>query len=287
MTADRINANEAKSIGLINQVVVDATNYGQIKNIISDYNITQIYHLAAMLSAKGEKNPAEAWALNMNSLLNVLELAKEFTLDKIYWPSSIAVFGPDSPKLKTPQNTILNPTTVYGISKLAGERWCEYYYNRYNVDIRSLRYPGLAGYKSMPGGGTTDYAVNIYHSAVKDEAFDCFLKPDTLLPMMYMDDAVRAAMKLMDTPKEKLTVRSSYNIGAMSFSPREIAASIQNHFPNFKIIYNVDFRQSIADSWPDSIDDSQAKNDWEWTARFDLESMTNEMIKHLKLQHQY
>jgi nucleoside-diphosphate-sugar epimerase len=246
-------------------------------------NITQIYLLAAILSATGEKNPPLAWHINMQSLLNVLEVAKEENLAKIYWPSSIAVFGPNSPKDSTPQHTVIEPTTVYGISKYAGERWCEYYFSRYNMDVRSLRYPGLISYKSQPGGGTTDYAIEIYHDAIRHKAYTSFLKEDTYLPMMYMPDAIRATIELMEADSANISVRSSYNIGAMSFSPKEIAAEIKNHIPEFTIGFKPDSRQNIADSWPKSIDDSLAKNDWGWKPEYDITRMTEDMLRNLTL----
>lgn len=249
--------------------------------ILEEHNITQVYHLAAILSAKGEQNPHFAWQLNMDSLLTVLEAGKD-KLDKIYWPSSIAVFGPDTPKENTPQNTIMSPNTVYGISKLAGERWCEYYYEKYGVDVRSLRYPGLIGYKALPGGGTTDYAVDIFHKAIAGESYECFLSEDSMLPMMYMDDAVKATIDLMETDKENVKVRSSYNLAAMSFSPKEIAEEIKNHYPNFEVTYKSDFRQKIADSWPGSIDDSAARNNWGWQHSYGLKELVEVMITNLK-----
>jgi nucleoside-diphosphate-sugar epimerase len=242
-------------------------------------NITQIYLLAAILSATGEKNPSLAWNLNMQSLLNVLEIAKEEKLTKVYWPSSIAVFGPTSPKTNCPQHTIIEPVTVYGISKYAGEFWCNYYFNRYGVDVRSLRYPGLISYKSSPGGGTTDYAVEIFYEAVQHNAYTCFLNENTYLPMMYMPDAIRATIELMEADASKLKVRTSYNISGVSFSPKEIATEIKNHLPNFIIDYKPDYRQAIADSWPQSIDDAIAKEDWNWNSEYDLKKLTKEMIK--------
>ncbi|SNS97276.1 Nucleoside-diphosphate-sugar epimerase [Ekhidna lutea] len=249
--------------------------------ILEKHQINQVYHLAAVLSAKGEQNPHFAWQLNMESLLTVLEAGKD-RLKKIYWPSSIAVFGPDTPKENTPQNTVMSPNTVYGISKLAGERWCEYYFEKYGVDVRSLRYPGLIGYKAMPGGGTTDYAVDIYHKAIVGEKFECFLSENSMLPMMYMDDAVKATIDLMETDAENVKVRSSYNLAAMSFTPKEIAEEIRNHYPDFEITYNPDFRQKIADSWPGSIDDSAARNNWGWQHKYGLKELTETMITNLK-----
>ncbi len=249
--------------------------------ILEKYNITQVYHLAAVLSAKGEQNPHFAWQLNMESLLTVLEAGKE-KLQKIYWPSSIAVFGPDTPKENTPQNTIMSPSTVYGISKLAGERWCEYYYEKYGVDVRSLRYPGLIGYKAMPGGGTTDYAVDIFHKAIAGDTDDCFLAKGSMLPMMYMDDAVKATIDLMETAPANVKIRSSYNLAAVSFSPEEITEEIIKHYPDFKITFNPDFRQEIADSWPGSIDDSAARNNWGWQHSYGLKELVEVMITNLK-----
>ncbi len=249
--------------------------------ILEEHAITQVYHLAAVLSAKGEQNPHFAWQLNMDSLLTVLEAGKD-KLEKIYWPSSIAVFGPDTPKENTPQNTIMSPNTVYGISKLAGERWCEYYHEKYGVDVRSLRYPGLIGYKALPGGGTTDYAVDIFHKAIAGDNYECFLSENSMLPMMYMDDAVKATIDLMETAQENVKVRSSYNLAAMSFTPKEIAEEIKNHYPDFKISYNPDFRQKIADSWPGSIDDSAARNNWGWQHSYGLKELVEVMITNLK-----
>lgn len=263
---------------------LDVLDKDAIANLIQQEKITQIYHLAAILSATGEKNPVQAWDINMQGLLNVLELAKEFKLDKVFWPSSIAVFGPNSPKSNTPQDAFKNPTTVYGISKLAGEHWCEYYFNTYGVDVRSLRFPGLIGYKSLPGGGTTDYAVDIYYKAVNKEPFTCFLQEDTALPMMYMEDAVQATLQLMAAPAANIHIRTSYNLAGMSFSPKEIAESIRSHYPEFSITYAPDFRQKIADSWPSSINDDCARNDWGWKASFGLTEMTAEILTKLPSQ---
>lgn len=262
--------------------IVDILNKEQLLAIVKKYQVTQVYLLAALLSATAEKNPEFGWQLNMDSLFNVLNLAKEGIIKKVYWPSSIAVFGPTTPRVNTPQLTIMEPTTVYGISKQAGERWCEYYFNKYNVDVRSIRYPGLIGYKSLPGGGTTDYAVDIYHQALKTGNFSCFLSENTYLPMMYMPDAIRATIELMHAKAEDVKIRSSYNLGGISFSPKEIAAEIKKHLPNFEISYNVDERQKIADSWPQSIDDVAAQEDWGWRHQYDLNAMTIDMFKHLK-----
>ena len=263
-------------------VSLDVMNKEMLHVQVIRQGITQIYLLAAILSATGEKNPALAWHLNMQSLLNVLDIAKEESLHKIYWPSSIAVFGPTSPKKNCPQKTIIEPSTVYGISKYAGEFWCNYYFNKYGVDVRSLRYPGLISYKSAPGGGTTDYAVEIFLEALEEKKYQCFLKEDTYLPMMYMPDAIRATIELMEAPKEKITIRTSYNISGMSFSPAEIATAIQQHIPEFSISYQTDYRQAIADSWPQSMDDSFAANDWGWKPEFDLANMTADMLENLK-----
>ena len=261
-------------------VSLDVMNKEMLHVQVIRQNITQIYLLAAMLSATGEKNPHLAWHLNMQGLLNVLDIAREEKLHKVYWPSSIAVFGPTSPKQFCPQQTIIEPTTVYGISKYAGEFWCNYYYTRFGVDVRSIRYPGLISYKSLPGGGTTDYAVEIYQEALVNGNYKCYLKPDTYLPMMYMPDALRATLELMEAPAEAVSVRTSYNIAGMSFSPEEIAASIQKHIPNFSIQYQSDYRQAIAESWPQSIDDSVANADWGWKPAFDLDKMTVDMLLH-------
>jgi nucleoside-diphosphate-sugar epimerase len=263
-------------------VSLDVMNKEMLHVQVIRQNITQIYLLAAILSATGEKNPNLAWHLNMQSLLNVLDIAREEKLQKVYWPSSIAVFGPTSPKKDCPQQTIIEPTTVYGISKYAGEFWCNYFYQRYNVDVRSLRYPGLISYKSSPGGGTTDYAVEIYHDALSDKHYDCFLKEDTYLPMMYMPDAIRATIELMEAPKEKISVRTAYNIASMSFSPKEIAASIKNYITDFSVAYKPDYRQAIADSWPQSINDNVARNDWGWKHEYNLDAMTKDMLNNLR-----
>lgn len=262
--------------------VADATNYQQIEGLVDQYEIDEIYLMAAMLSATAEKFPMKGWDLNMTSLFHVLNLAKEKKVSKVFWPSSIAVFGSTSPKEQTPQSTIMEPSTVYGISKQAGERWCEYYFNKYGVDVRSIRYPGLISYKTLPGGGTTDYAVEIYHEALENGQYTSFLNQDTTLPMMYMDDAIRATVSLMKAPAELVKIRSSYNISALSFSPKEIAASINVHIPEFSIDYAPDERQGIADSWPASIDDSQAREDWGWRHQYDLDRMTQSMLENLK-----
>lgn len=262
-------------------VALDIMNKEMLHVQVIRQQITQIYLLAAMLSATGEKNPGLAWNLNMQGLLNVLEIAKEENLHKVYWPSSIAVFGPTSPKKNCPQQTIIEPTTVYGISKFAGEFWCNYYYRRYGVDVRSIRYPGLISYKSAPGGGTTDYAIEAFIEALAGRPFRCFLKEDTYLPMMYMPDAIRATIELMEAPAEKISVRTSYNLAAMSFSPAEIVAEIARHVPGFTAEYEPDYRQAIAESWPQSIDDSVARADWGWKHEYTMPLMVDDMIKNL------
>ena len=262
--------------------VLDAMDYKAIEDVVIRYEITDVYLLAAMLSATAEKFPMRAWNLNMNSLFNVLNLAKDKKIKKVFWPSSIAVFGPTTPNINTPQKTVMEPSTVYGISKQAGERWCEYYFNKYGVDVRSIRYPGLISYKTLPGGGTTDYAVDIYHKALKHGKYICFLNEKTTLPMMYIDDAIRATLTIMEVPKESVKVRSSYNLAGISFNPEEIAESVKKHVPNFEISYAPDFRQDIADSWPQSIDDSEAQKDWGWKNNTSLEDMTTIMLENLK-----
>lgn len=261
--------------------VVNALDYNQIQHLIEQYDIDEVYLMAALLSATAEKNPAFAWDLNMNSLFHVLNLAKAGKIKKIFWPSSIAVFGPTTPKHDTPQYTIAEPSTVYGISKQAGERWCEYYNHIFGVDVRSIRYPGLISWTTPPGGGTTDYAVDIYHKALEDGKYECFLSEETALPMMYMDDAIRATIEIMQAPADSIKIRSSYNLSGISFTPKEIAAEIKKHIPDFAITYKPDFRQQIADSWPASIDDSSARKDWGWKHEFDLQEMTNVMLENL------
>ncbi len=265
-------------------VSMDVMNKEMLHVQVIRQNITQIYLLAAILSATGEKNPNLAWHLNMQGLLNVLEIAREENLHKVYWPSSIAVFGPTSPKINCPQKTIIEPSTVYGISKYAGEFWCNYYHHRFGIDVRSIRYPGLISYKSAPGGGTTDYAVEIYAEALENKKYNCFLNEHTYLPMMYMPDAIRATMELMNAPAKNISIRTSYNIAGMSFSPKEITNCIQQHIPDFTINYKPDSRQAIADSWPQSIDDSVAHQDWGWKPAFDLDKMTKDMLDNLSLK---
>lgn len=262
--------------------VLNVLNLDELYTMISKHNITGVYHLAALLSATSEKNPVQAWDLNMNGLFNVLNLAREGKLKKIFWPSSIAVFGPSTPKKKTPQYTVMEPNSVYGISKLAGERWCEYYHQKFGVDVRSLRYPGLIGYRSEPGGGTTDYAVDIFYHALQSGTYQSFLAPHTMLPMMMMDDAIRATISMMDAPREKIAIRSSYNLAGMSFTPEQLAKEITRYIPNFTITYQSDFRQALADSWPESIDDSHARNDWGWKPEFDTERLVSTMISEIR-----
>lgn len=261
--------------------LLDATDYDAMEEVIAYHEIDEVYLMAAMLSATAEKFPMRAWNLNMNSLFNVLNLARQKKLSKVFWPSSIAVFGSNTPSVNTPQHTIMEPSTVYGISKQSGERWCEYYYNKFGVDVRSIRYPGLISWKTQPGGGTTDYAVEIYHKALADQKYTCFLKEKTKLPMMFMDDAIKATLQIMNAPKEQIKIRSSYNLAAMSFNPSELASCIQKHIPNFEVNFQPDFRQAIADTWPSSIDDLRAQEDWNWNADFDLEKTTAEMLKQL------
>lgn len=261
--------------------VIDATDYSQIEDVVIQYEITEIYLLAAMLSATGEKFPEKAWQLNMTSLFNVLDLAKDGKIEKVFWPSSIAVFGESTPKDNTPQQTVMEPSTVYGISKLAGERWCEYYHRKYGVDVRSIRYPGLISYKTAPGGGTTDYAVDIFHKALKHDCYVSFLNAQSELPMMYIEDAIRATIAIMNVPRSQIKVHSSYNLAALSFTPEQLAAEIKKHRPNFQISYDPDFRQEIADSWPNSIDDAEARNDWGWDHKYGIEEITEIMLREL------
>ena len=265
-----------------NFITLDATDFKAIEEVVLKNKVTQIYHLAAILSAKGEQNPLGTWDLNMKTLFNVLEVSRLHKVNKVFFPSSVAVFGNNIDKENTLQSSNLTPSTVYGISKAAGENWGNYYYEKYGLDVRSLRYPGVVGYQSLPGGGTTDYAVDIYHKAVKNEPFECFLEASTTLPMIYMDDAIRATIELMEADKEKITVRTSYNLSGMSFNPEQIASSIKEHYTNLKIAYKPDFRQAIADSWPKCINDTAARNDWNWKPEYDLEQMTKAMIENLK-----
>lgn len=264
--------------------VLDVTDAGALRSVVDRHGITQVYQLAAALSATGEGKPKWAWDLNMKGLLNVLELAREIGLDRIFWPSSIAAFGPSTPKQATPQATVMEPTTVYGISKLAGEGWCRWYHANHGVDVRSVRYPGIISWKTAPGGGTTDYAVDIFHAALRSGRYDCFLQRDQALPMMYMADALRATIELMDAPAESIQERGSYNLSAISFTPAEIAAEIERRIPAFEIAYAPDFRQAIAATWPSSIDDGAARRDWNWTPDYDLSAMVDDMLLHLREQ---
>jgi nucleoside-diphosphate-sugar epimerase len=260
---------------------LDVLNKDALFAIVKKHNIKQIYLLAALLSATGEQNPMFAWKLNMEGLFNVLDLAKEKHINKVYWPSSIAVFGPTTPRINTPQYTVMEPSTVYGISKQAGERWCEWYFRKHNVDVRSLRYPGLIGWKSAPGGGTTDYAVHIFHEAIKNKKYECFLSANTALPMMHMEDAIRATIEIMHSPAENIKIRGSYNLAGISFTPDQIASEIRKHIPEFGISYKPDFRQEIADSWPQSILDDEAKKDWNWSMKYNLSSLVQNMLTNL------
>jgi len=262
--------------------ILDVLDYNNLMHFAIRYKITQVYNLAAVLSGNAEKIPQQAWEINMKALMNTLELSRDTEANKLFWPSSIAVFGPTTPRYNTPQLTVMEPNTVYGISKLAGERWGEYYHKRYGVDFRSLRYPGLISYQTEAGGGTTDYAVEIYYEAIKNKKYTCFLSEDTALPMMFMDDAIKATIDLMEADESKLSLRSSYNVGGMSFTPKDVAASIQKHIPDFKIDYEPDFRQAIADSWPASIDDSVARSDWGLSDKFNLDSMTEVMLTEIR-----
>ena len=264
--------------------IIDATDKEAIFAIVKKYNVTQIYLLAAMLSATGEKFPQKAWDLNMTSLLAVLDLAKDKHINQVFWPSSIAVFGATSPKIHTPQKTIMEPSTVYGISKISGEFWCNYYHEKYGVDVRSLRYPGIISWKTKPGGGTTDYAVDIFFKALEQGSFECFLSEDTCLPMMYMEDAVNATVQIMQVNANQINIRTSYNLSAMNFTPKELASAIHQHLPNFTMTYKTDYRQAIADSWPDSIDDTIAREDWGWSPKYTLLKMTKDILENLQAQ---
>ena len=265
---------------------LDILNEQRLREHVKDLGITQIYHLAAILSANGEWNPIKTWNVNFNGLLSILELAKEETIERIFFPSTIAVHGPNTPKTNTAQHVALDPSTVYGMSKVTGELWCNYYHKRYGVDVRSVRYPGIIGYRSIPQGGTTDYAVEIFHEAIKHNSYECFLAKDTRLPMMYMPDAIRATIQIMQTPKEQLSVRTSYNLAGMSFTPEEIFEEIKKHLPEFSVTYKPDFRQEIAASWSESIDDQLARKDWNWQHEYNLERMTNDMIFQIKKQYE-
>lgn len=263
-------------------VNLDVTNSAALEAIIQEHGVKRIYHLAAILSAKGEQNPQMAWHINMTGLLNVLELGVKYNLERVYWPSSIAAFGPNTPRIDTPQYCVMDPNTVYGMSKQVGELWCRYYHEKYGLDVRSLRYPGIISYKTLPGGGTTDYAIDIFHQALKTGSYSCFLGPDSALPMMYIDDAIRATLELMEAPAEQVKNRMSYNLSAISFTPKELAEAIQKRIPSFEISYAPDFRQAIADSWPASIDDSAARADWGWKHQFGMDELVDVMFSGLK-----
>ena len=267
--------------------MLDILNTQRITEIVDDYQITTIYHLAAILSASGEWNPQKTWNVNMNGLLSILELARAQGIQKVFFPSTIAVFGTTTPRINTPQHTVMTPATVYGISKASGELWCKYYHDRFGLDVRSVRYPGIISYQSMPGGGTTDYAVDIFHQAILHGKYTCFLEADTRLPMMYMDDSIRATLELMAAPSDQIKERTSYNLAAMSFTPAELAAAIQKHMPEFTIDYAPDQRQAIAASWTESIDDSPARRDWGWKHHFDLDTMTTEMLQQLRKKYNH
>ncbi|QXP60773.1 NAD-dependent epimerase/dehydratase family protein [Olleya sp. HaHaR_3_96] len=279
--ASDLNYNNLALVNSGTFEIIDAMDYASIKICCEKHDIDTIYLMAAILSATGEKYPMKAWDLNMQSLFHILNLAKAKAIKKVFWPSSIAVFGPTTPTEDTPQHTIMEPTTVYGITKQVGERWCQYYHEKYGVDVRSLRYPGIISWKTLPGGGTTDYAVEIYHDALKQKKYDCFLSEDTALPMMYMDDAIDATVALMSTKEENVQIRSSYNLSGISFTPKQIAESIRKQIPEFEITYTPDFRQQIADSWPSSIDDTEAREQWQWKHQFDLDGITKDMLKNL------
>lgn len=272
----------AAQLQAYNYEQLDALDKDKLFELVKKHRITQVYHLAALLSATGEQKPAMAWKLNMESLFHVLELAREKHIQKVYWPSSIAVFGPTTPRENTPQYTVMEPSTIYGISKQAGERWCEWYHHKHGVDVRSLRYPGLIGWKSAPGGGTTDYAVHIFHEALKQGKYECFLSADTALPMMHMEDAIRATIEIMHAPAEKIKIRGSYNLSGISFTPAQIAEEIKTQLPGFSISYKPDFRQAIADSWPKSIDDREAREHWGWKEKYDLKGLVKNMLDNLK-----
>ncbi len=279
--ASDINKNNIELVNSGPFEVIDAKIFNDIKSCVEKHSVDTIYLMAALLSAKGEQFPEKAWSLNMTSLFNVLDLAKDKLINRVFWPSSIAVFGPTTPKINTPQHTIMEPTTVYGITKQVGERWCEYYNKNYDVDVRSVRYPGIISWKTLPGGGTTDYAIDIFHKAIKNKKYECYIAEDTELPMMFMDDAVNATINLMNAENNSVTIRSSYNLAATSFTPKQISESIKKLIPDFSITYKPDFRQQIAASWPQSIDDSKAREDWNWNHDFDLDDITKEMLTQL------
>jgi len=284
IASDRHPANE-KTMQAGPYAQLNVLDKAALQTLVQEKSITHIYHLAAVLSATGEQSPLLAWDINMQGLLNVLEVAREEKLEQIFWPSSIAVFGPDAPKVDCPQDGVTNPSTVYGISKIAGEQWCRYYFEKYGLDVRSIRYPGLISYSAPPGGGTTDYAVAIFHEAIKTGTYECFLAEDTRLPMLYMDDAIRGTLELMEAPGENISIRTSYNLSGLSFSAAELAAEIQKHKPELQVTYKPDSRQAIADSWPQSIDDAVARKDWSWNPKFDVSLMTEDMLQNLSVKY--
>ena len=288
--SDRVIASDIgdNAHGFAQYQKIDVLDKNSLAEFIEKKNVTQVYQLAALLSATGERAPLKAWTLNMDGLINILEIAREHTQAgksfRVFWPSSIAAFGPNTPAVNTPQSTIMDPTTIYGISKLAGERLCEYYFNKFGVDVRSIRYPGIISYKSPPGGGTTDYAIETFHAALRQERYVSFLGPETTLPMIYMSDAIRATISLMEAPSEKIKIRSSYNVAGMSFNPKALAQAIQRVVPTFEIAYEPDYRQTIADSWPQSLDDTQARADWSWQATFNLEQLVADMLANVNVK---
>lgn len=283
--ADNVLASDITKLEGYNEKFefLDILNKNRMQEIMHDYGVTQIYHLAAILSANGEWNPKKTWNINMNAVLTMFSLAEEMKIEKIFFPSTIAVFGNTTPRVNTPQHVPLLPETVYGMSKATGENWCNYFFNRYGLDIRSVRYPGIIGYQSLPGGGTTDYAVEIFYAALKGEEYTCFLEPNTRLPMMYMEDAIRATTEIMEANKSDIKIRTSYNLAAMSFTPAEITVEIQKHIPDFKVHYKPDFRQEIASSWSESIDDRHARSDWNWNHSYDLEKLVKDMLEKVKV----
>ena len=283
VVASDIRKSSDEEVNKSEFIFLDATDSNEVRKVLSEGHFTHVYHLVAILSANGEQNPLSAWEINMKSLLNVLECAKEGLVEKVFWPSSIAVFGPKAPKLQTSQDTFCDPITVYGVSKVAGELWCKYYFEHYGVDVRSIRYPGLIGHRSQPGGGTTDYAVEAFYCALEGKPLDCYIENDEVLPMMHMDDAVRATLELMEASKDSISVRTSYNLSGCSFSPSELNNEIIKVIPGFKTTYTPDLRQEIATSWPDSINDTEARSDWGWSAQYDTSGLVNAMLNAMKV----
>ncbi len=282
--SDNVIVTDIKTpnIDYVHFELLDVMNSKAVEEIIQKYKITQVFHLAAILSATGEKIPIKCWQVNVDGYLNILEACRKFDVQKVFYPSTIAVFGSDAQKIKAPQNSALNPSTVYGISKVSGEQWSAYYFNRYGMDVRSVRYPGVIGYQSLPGGGTTDYAVEIFHEALKHQSYDCFLSANTGLPMIYMEDVINATIQIMEAPKEDISIRTSYNLEGASFTPAELSEEIKKYIPSFEISYSPDERQAIADSWVSSLDDSPARNDWNWSPVYTLPKMTKDMIDNLR-----